>query len=283
MTEKLKKTFSIIFFYFFVGFLTVQAQYIEPGLAAGFSWYQGELSADKLGNQFQLFRPQAGIFVRYNVNDYFSTRLNFNYASIKGDDAIEGRSRNLNFKSTLMEFGLTAEFNVLGYQPYALYRVFSPYLFAGVAGFSFNPQGELDGDWHALQPLGTEGQGLNQYPERKAYSRLGFALPFGAGVKYAVNDKWNVGIQVGARYTFTDYLDDVSTTYISDGEMLEGNGELAAALANKSGTAVLTGQERGDDSNNDWYMIAEIFVSYNLFDNGLVGSRGRSRGRRGCY
>ncbi len=259
------------------------AQHPEVGLSLGLSFYQGDLDADNFVKNFRYVRPGAGVFGRYNFSDYVSARVNFNFAQVTADDANEDRARNLNFKSRILEFGLTAEFNILGYQPYGLYKVFSPFVFVGIAGFSFNPKGELDGEWYELQPLGTEGQGLSQYPESEPYSKFAFAIPFGVGAKYALNDKINLGIMLGHRYTFTGYLDDVSTTYVSDAEMLEGKGELAAALANKSGSPVRTGDQRGNGSTNDWYFIGEIFVSYNFLDNGLVGSRRRSGRRKGCY
>jgi opacity protein-like surface antigen len=275
--------FRILFVFLFLAPFVAKSQHIEAGLSAGLATYSGDLDPDQFAGHLELLRPSAGVFGRYYFNDFFNARLNFQYARLNGDDAVSERTRNLHFRSDIFEVGLNVEFNILGYQPYALYSPFSPYLFGGIAFFSFNPKAEYEGEWVELQPLGTEGQFLSQYPERAPYSKSAFAIPFGAGVKYALNDSWNIGLQAGLRMTFTDYLDDVSTTYISDAEMLEGAGELAAALANRSGEPVRTGFERGNPDTNDWYFIAEIFVSYNFLDNGLVGSRSRGRRGRGCY
>lgn len=274
-----------IFLFLFVLLLPIpgRSQHLEAGLSAGLAGYSGDLDPENVSDHFQLLQPSAGIFGRYYFSDFLNARLNFQYARLRGDDAISDRPRNLHFRSDIFEVGLNLEFNILGYQPYALYRPFSPYLFGGIAFFSFNPKAEYEGEWLALQPLGTEGQFLEQYPDREPYARTAFAIPFGAGVKYALNDTWNIGLQAGLRMTFTDYLDDVSATYISDSEMLEGAGELAAALANRSGEPVSTGFERGNPDTHDWYFIAELFVSYNFLDNGLVGSRSRGRRGRGCY
>lgn len=260
--------------------ISLQAQHTEIGLLAGISNYQGDLAPSNLKTSLGQTHAAFGIFGRYNFGDFVAARLGFNYATISGDDAKYDRKRNLSFRSSLLEFSLTGEFNILGYQPYALQRVFSPYVFAGVAMTHFNPRTKYDGEWVELQPLGTEGQGIQGYPSK--YNLLAFSIPVGIGVKYALNDRWNIGLEVGMRKTFTDYLDDVSTNYVEEDVLLAGNGELAATLANRTGGEVAPGSVRGNPDNDDWYVITGITVSYNFLDNGLVGSRSRSRRKSGC-
>ena len=128
-------------------------------------------------------------------------------------------------------------------------------------------------------------------PGRQAkYNLSDFAIPFGIGVKYALTDKINLGLELGARWTMTDYLDDVSGTYVTYPDLLANNGELAAALGNRTGelmennepVVVETGTQRGDLKDQDWYFILGLTVTYNFMDNGLMGSRGRSRNKAGC-
>ncbi len=267
------------------------AQHFEPGLMIGASNYIGDLARNSRKVYMKETRPALGLFMRYNLNDFVTLKAYGNYASIAGEDANADdeaiQTRNLSFRSTLVEFGVTGEFNLSGYQPYALSKVFSPYLFIGVSAVWFNPKAKYNGDWIALQPLGTEGQGMPNFPE--AYSRTNFAVPFGIGFKYALTDQLNLGLEFGARRTFTDYLDDVSGTYVAYSELLAGNGELAAALGNRTGellggepVTVPTGTSRGDDARNDWFFIFGVTVSYNFLDNGLMGSRKRSRRKAGC-
>ena len=123
---------------------------------------------------------------------------------------------------------------------------------------------------------------MAEYPDRRQYKQLDFSIPFGVGAKYALTDQWNIGIEIGARATFTDYLDDVSTTYVDLDVLAANNGTLAADLSNRSGLDVTSGTQRGDDGNNDWYFMSGIFISYNFSDNGLVGGRNRSRKKAGC-
>ena len=120
------------------------------------------------------------------------------------------------------------------------------------------------------------------------YKLAQFAIPMGLGVKIAVTERINVGLEAGARKTFTDYLDDVSTDYVNYNELLLGNGALAAALGNRTGEylgtepiQVATGTQRGNPAADDWYFIGGVTVSYNIFgDNG--GLKGGGKESFGC-
>ena len=265
----------------------------EAGVALGVSTYQGDLAPDNIQGSFGNLHASFGGFYRYNFNKFVSAKLGVNYGRLSSDDAKSDaeakRRRNLSFRSDIIEVGLTAEFNVLGYLPYNYARVFSPYVFAGVAGFRFNPHAFFDNQWIELRPLSTEGQGLNEYPDREEYSLIEISIPVGLGVKYALTDQWNIGFEAGFRKTFTDYIDDVSTTYVGRDELLAARGELSANLANRTGeylgtdpVDVQAGRQRGNAENDDAYIIAQLFISFNFSDNGLVGGRSKNRRRSGC-
>ncbi len=268
---------------------SVQAQ-LEAGISVGLSTYQGDLAPNSIGGSFSQLHFSGGVFGRYNINNFLAVKLALNYAKLSGDDAnasSEGQQmRNLSFRSNVFEGALTAEFNILGYQPYNYERTFSPYIFAGVAFFHFDPEAFFDNEWVDLQPLGTEGQGIDGFEE--PYKLYQFAIPFGIGVKYALNDQWNIGLEVGLRKTFTDYIDDVSTIYGDNSVIAAGNGELAAALNDRAGE--LTNEpvirtetsQRGNADKDDSYIITGIFISYNFADNGLVGGRRKSKRKTGC-
>src|SRR5208283_3885074 len=104
------------------------------------------------------------------------------------------------------------------------------YLFAGASVMYFNPHGEWNGQWYALRPLSTEGEGL--VPTRRKYSLIQPAIPLGIGFKFALNDKWSVGIEYGIRITFTDYIDDVSKTYFDPTLLSQEKGPIAVHFAN---------------------------------------------------
>ncbi|MFT5383941.1 MAG: opacity protein-like surface antigen [Saprospiraceae bacterium] len=274
------KKFCLLFI-MIIPFL-LQAQYKEIGLIAGTSNYQGDLSPADLSNSLDRTHASFGAFGRYNMNNHVSVKLGITYGTISGDDVDNNYSRNLSFKSDLLDVSITGEFNVLGYQPYALERVFSPYLFAGIGIVHFNPRTQYEGEWVELQPLGTEGQGSSAEFGSK-YGLTQVVIPFGGGLKYAINDSWNLGLELGIRKTFTDYLDDVSNRYVDEDLLLQNNGELAVALANRSGEPIPAGRQRGNPDAKDWYIFTGFSVSYNFLDNGLVGSRSRGRKNSGCF
>ena len=280
----MKKILQILLFILPVSLF---GQGLEAGLLAGFSNYAGDMTPSfsrVVGGTQAAF----GAFVRYNINNSFTAKFHGLYAGVAGDDAKTSdevlQDRNLHFKSSIIEFGLTGEFNILGYTPYALSSPFSPYLFLGINVFHYNPKAEYDGEWVALQPLGTEGQGTDAFPERKQYKRLAINIPMGIGVKYAINDLWNVGFEMGARKLFTDYIDDVSLSYVDAATLTAANGELAANLSNRSGLEKTSEDLRGTSvlPKSDWYFVTMITISYNFLDNGLVGSRHRNRRKSGC-
>jgi hypothetical protein len=275
----------LLFFAIILFPLSLTAQQFEVGLLFGVSTYQGDIAPSTNRLDLNDLHPSLGVFGRYNVNRFITARASFSYGKLSGTDAQandEGRrQRNLSFQSKLYEFGLTGEINIFGYEAEGLQRRFSPYIFGGIAVFHFNPETNYQGQLVELQPLGTEGQGMEGFSEK--YKLTQFAIPMGAGVKFAVSEKFNIGLEAGVRKTFTDYLDDISTDYVNYSQLLRGNGELAAALGNRTGeylgtepVDIPTGSQRGNPNVDDWYFIAGVTISYNIFGNsGGLGRRGK--------
>lgn len=280
-----KKSLILILHLFLIPIFSL-SQYSEIGITLGVSAYQGDLSPSTNRLNPGQINPMAGLFGRYNFNQHLAARAGFNFGVISGDDSKStiqpNMGRNLSFRSNIFEGNLLLEFNILGYEPYNLEKPWSPFIFAGIAFFHHNPKTKFNDEWIELQPLGTEGQGLAAYPDRTPYSLTGFAIPFGGGIKFALNDTWNIGAEAGVRMTFTDYLDDVSTTYVEESLLIEQN-PLSATLANRSGGFIEPGVRRGNDQIADYYAFFGITLSRNFLDNGLVGSRKRARrSKSGC-
>lgn len=253
---------------------------VEVGIMLGGSNYSGEL-ADK---QFQNFRFAGGILGRFNLNDYITLKGNVFYGTIAGADSLSSdagrKARNLSFYSPLFEFGGQVEWNLFGYNPIAKKgKRFSPYLFAGVAVYKYNPQGYLDDEWVELQPIATEGQGTTQFQERKKYNLTQVSIPFGAGFKVRIADKWTLGYEFGLRYTFNDYLDDVSMTYVNPLILSAnyGTNSNSVRLADRSSAEVKSQREynpltnvgpaRGNPNTNDWYTYTGVTLTYTIFGN----------------
>jgi hypothetical protein len=262
------KYLSTLLLFVLVNSAQLKAQFSEFGLMGGVSFYLGDLNPDI---PFKQVMPAGGAFYRYNFNERFSVRGAFTMGYLKGNDAkskvASQIDRNLNFESFIYDFAITGEFNFFKYAPGDMQHPITPFLFGGIAVFKFNPiTTAADGNKYELQPLGTEGQGTTFYPDRKKYSLTTASIPFGLGMKANISKTFSVGLEWGMRYTFTDYLDDVSGTYASPDVIQAERGDIAYELANRSTLTdeTLEGRQRGNSKTNDWYSFALITFSMNI-------------------
>lgn len=263
---------------------------LEARLGVGMSNFLGDLGgANRVGTHFfrdyeiVMTRPAAYIGMRYYIPDSrFGATFNLLYARVSGRDNLTKdpyrQNRNLNFRSPIVELSIQMEYYFRKRQQGARYNLrevvgakqvnMDWYIFAGFGGFWFNPKGQYNGTWYALQPLGTEGQNL--VPTRRPYRRWSTCIPYGVGGKYGIDQNISVGFEIGFRYTFTDYIDDVSTSYVDNKLIQINNGQLAAELADPS-LGVIDGAstpeaQRGDPRYNDMYMFFMFNVNYKLTD-----------------
>lgn len=254
--------------------LFVKAQYEsfhhegEFGFQLGAAHYFGDLNPDK-----KLNRPKitAGIFYRKQLSNYVAVRVGANFAQLGYSDRYENKNefqmrRNLSFNSNIFELMLQGDFNFFSFNPTDPGQRFTPYLTFGAGFFNFNPYAYLDNKKYFLRPLGTEGQLSALYPDRKLYLTTAFAFPVGFGVKYAFNEKVNINLEVSHRFTTTDYLDDVSTTFAGLGAFQ--NLTPAYYLQDRSyelGTRIGTaGKQRGFSGQKDQYMFVTVGLTFNI-------------------
>lgn len=259
-------------------------QDLQFGITGGLIGYSGDLDAPKLSTNLQNMKATGGIFVRNIITDRFSLRGNLMIGSILGDDALSGRDwqveRNLNFTSRLVEVAALLELNIFNFGDEG--KRWTPYLAAGGAYFHHNPRTDYNGQSIDLQPLGTEGQGISgDFPE--PYSLNLFTVPVGGGVKYKLNDKITLQGEILSRFTFNDYLDDVSGSYVNYFELLNANGQLAAELGLRQvdrdiAREIETGSQRGSADVNDYYYSGTISVIFNI--GTMSGGKGDGEG---CY
>ena len=271
-------------------FSFLQAQYLEAGFGVGASLYEGDLSPDSPLKRFQLLRPAGSAFVKWHLNPKFDWALNVNYLQLYGDDKKSDnagrKERNLDFTSNVFEFNTTLEWNILGFEPERLYSPFSPYIFARAGIFHHNPKTKYQDTWYELQPLGTEGQGLSQYPEREYYKLWQPNLLLGIGIKWALTERLNLSSDFGVRLVFTDYLDDASSSYIASPEIAEVHGPIAAALSNRigegrgTGPVILpSGSLRASPNSTDYYLVGFVKLSWNLYNVEPLAGR---KNQMGC-
>ncbi len=253
---------------FFTTLQSALAQSREAGLMLGVMGYKGDLNP--VMYRMKSLDPGIGIVYRRCYNNHWSFKAGLNYGHIEADDANAdanwAHNRNLMFKSMILEFTGQMEFNFLPYQTANPNTRFSPYLLGGFSVFRFNPKALYNGDWVELQPLGTEGQGLPG-SNSKIYKRTSFAMTFGGGFKFKIARRFGLTIESGVRRTYTDYLDDVSTTYADPLAVRKEYGKAAGVLSDRSLEKPIggnIGRQRGDTSKKDWYSFTGIQLTYTL-------------------
>lgn len=273
---------------------TESSSVFEVGISMGPTNFLGDLGGNVgkgtkfiKDNNFPMTKFMFGAYLSYQPNEWLGFRLAINRGTLEGDDAVikgkggleEARKyRNSNFRSRITEGMLLAEFYptvFLEGDPSDVFGRIRPYLLAGLGIFHFNPQGTdpLTNEWVDLKPLHTEGQGFAEYPTRKEYKLTQVNIPLGFGAKYFLSESVNLGLEVLHRTTFTDYIDDVSTTYIDPAAFYAhlplAQAQLAERMANKSGnngatTQYAVGSKRGTATNNDAYFSVNVKLGFRL-------------------
>jgi hypothetical protein len=236
--------------------------------------------------KIQSSRPSIQAGYKYMIIPSISVKATALWGYIHGDDALTKNAvrnnRNLSFRSAIGEFNLIGEFypwrervspryKLHGIHGYATFTLM-PYFFTGIGLTLFNPKAKLNGNWLALQPLGTEGQGFPGRPAK--YKRYTANVPIGIGGKYMIDKKWSLSIELSVRYTFSDYLDDVSTSYYFPDQIATANGPEAGILSNRElvydgnfgvttyGNGLVEYKQRGNPNYNDAYMFAIFSINY---------------------
>jgi hypothetical protein len=215
-------------------------------------------------------RPAASIHIAATYQYAIGARLELLSGSVQASDnelknvasSSYGRfERNLHFKSRITDIQFIVDVHPLFLMTDKVPRL-SPYALAGIGYFFFNPQAQLNGQWHSLQPLRTEGQGFYEYPDRRPYKLRQFNVPLGIGLRYEAGPVFYLRLELVHRILTTDYLDDVSRDYIDPklfsvyltanqivlaSRLADRKSELNAAYTTK------VGDKRGNPLNNDAY------------------------------
>lgn len=265
------------------------AQGLELGVKGGFSLYTGDLSPAEFGFYFEDMNFAAGAYLRYRPTARFGIRVDGNFGRIsaeqprfiangEGSFALVER----NFQSQISEFGATLEYDLFSVGDYD-YNYAAFYLYGGVGVLTYNPQSSLDGVLVDLQPLRTEGQGLD--PTNPNYDATPYELTravgiFGGGIRTRVAGRIVIGFEVGTRFTGSDYLDDVSDTQVRYLDIISGpNGNQAGFFSNP---AVTNPNEIDPDftyvrggEHNDYYFVGSLTLGI------TIGEGGSSK--TGCY
>ena len=262
MNKKLILHFLI---YFIIPTLNF-SQTNEFGVFIGGSLFHGDIGYQNAELSILNSKKSLGVEYKRNFNYHFGVKISIIngevYANNKESGNIFREQQNLNFKSKITEIGVLFEMNFRPYISREEDYNHTPFVFTGVTNFYFNPLSNYDGKWYNLRPLTTEGQGLDAYPARELYKLNGFAIPIGVGYKLNLYNAFTISFNLGWRITFTDYIDDVSTTYI-DPSLLNSIGQ---DLSNPSDNMFVEGFQRGDPYDNDKYGFLGISILYSFKD-----------------
>ncbi|WP_343855922.1 DUF6089 family protein [Fulvivirga kasyanovii] len=264
-----------------------EKRYNYVGVSVNAFNYFGDLAplSNRASTDIAFTRPGIGVFWGHRFGPFYTLRASFTYGTIRGDDFESADPndddakfryvRNLHFRNRIKELTVVAMFDLFKNESSYISRVqWTPYVYGGLTVFHHNPQAFVPedsglpeaGTWVDLEPLGTEGQYADLDPTAvnagiEPYSKFQFAIPLGIGIRYRLNQVLDLSFETGVRYTFTDYLDDVSQNYVDPGVF--GDDELARLMSDLSyyPTAPVSGSERELDNPN----IQEIYGNTDTF------------------
>lgn len=238
-----------------------QAQNFHFSGRFGLAGYQGDL---KDGQYLSQDHIMGSIGALYDLSEHIAARTYFSLTKLQGDDK-KGSSamqlRNLNFQSKLFEWELSAQYSFFSLND----KWWTPYVFAGAGLYHFNPYtSDAGGNKVYLAPLSTEGQGFIN--GKSNYKLTQFNIPLGIGATYSLGEDVRLGLELGYRKLFTDYLDDVSTNYVDQAALLAARGPQAVDLAWRGDEVngapyPAGGLTRGGADHKDGYYYAALTLT----------------------
>lgn len=238
-----------------IGFqINGKSQDLEIGLFGGGSYYNGEINP---GKPFMQTKMAYGLLARYNLNKRMALRLNAYRGTLTGDDAVAKykEDRGLSFTSDITDLSVIFEFNFLPFFVGSEKSYWTTYIFGGASVFFFNPKaGGVE-----LREIGTEGQNIG-FEGREKYSLTGFSIPFGLGLKYSLTKRIGIGLEWGMHKTYTDYIDDISSTYYLNGSSIDP--ENTAGVLSDPTLSHGVYEQRGNPEKNDWFSFAGLSITY---------------------
>ena len=245
-----------------------KSQIVEVGATAGLSYYIGDINPSR---HFAQSEFGWGASVRYYQSPRWAFRFQYSNLNIAASDAKSSfrPERGLAFSDKINDFSIIAEFNFFDYWTGSKRNFITPYIFAGVSVFTFEP---ISADGKPLQPMCTEGV---------EYNLVNMSIPFGIGVKYSLCKRVGVSLEWRLHKSFTDYIDDIHGVY-PEASLVNGNYVYSDPTGNYE-----PGMQRGNGStdsslgfNCDWYGTLGLTLSFKF---NLPKKKGCGIGSNGRY
>lgn len=246
----------------------VKSQIVEIGATAGLSYYIGDINPS---NHFSQSEFGWGASIRYYQSSRWAFRFQYSNLNLSAADAESSfrPERGLAFTDKVNDFSIIAEFNFFDYWTGSKRSFVTPYIFAGISVFTFNP---MSTDGRPLQPIQTEGV---------EYGLVSMSIPFGVGVKYSLGKRVGLALEWRLHKTFTDYIDDIHGVY-PEVDLVNGNYVYSDPTGNYE-----PGMQRGNGTtdsslgfNCDWYGTLGLTVSFKF---NLPKKKGCGVGTNGRY
>lgn len=204
------------------------SQINEIGVFGGGSNFIGDVGATDYINPNA---PSLGIIYKWNKSKRHSWRASIIYSDLKSYDSKSDdprrKQRDYDFDSNLLELSAGLEFTFLDFDLHTGEKVATPYLYSGIAFAKHD-------DFYYLNGIQT--------PDNATSWAVG--IPMALGFKASIIEGFVFGIEVGARYTFSDSL--------------EGS---FPANPNKQE------YQFGNINNNDWYVFSGLTLTYTFGQN----------------
>lgn len=262
---------------------------LEAGISGGIMNSLTDLGGRKgAGRAFikdlnlKVTHPCYSFYATATYKDAIGLRLELTSGQISSSDGLLQKTdprpggrygRNLSFQTAIKELQSSIEIHPLFLKIYEENQApfWSPYIISGIGYYTFNPRASLNGRLYDLHPLKLEGQGFAEYPDHKPYALHQFNIPVGIGLRYEINALLQARLEIIHRLLFTDYLDDVSTTYIDASlfpmYLSPGMAAVATALYSRMqelqpSYRITEGMKRGNASDNDAYFSMQLKIGW---------------------
>jgi hypothetical protein len=209
-----------------------QSQIYEIGVFVGGSNFIGDVGSTNYISPNQT--AFGGVF-KWNRSERHSLRVSLMYSNIEGQDSKSDDPRRIergySFDNSLFEISAGMEFTFLDFNLHDGVKKATPYLYTGIS--------MANHDNYYFSPNGVY---LSEDTTSWAYG-----IPMILGFKTTVSNNFILGIEVGARYTFSDELDGS----VPDSKQRQN-------------------LRFGNINSNDWYVFSGVTLTYTF-------------GERPCY
>ncbi|WP_346880739.1 DUF6089 family protein [uncultured Algibacter sp.] len=205
------------------------AQINEIGIFVGGSNFIGDVGATNYISPNQL---AIGGLYKWNRSKRHSYRASIIFSELEGIDTNSDDPRRIQrgfeFSSKVTELSLGMEFTFIDFNLHSGKTLGTPYLFSGIT--------VANHDNHYFE---------NGIQTDENTSSWAFGIPMAIGYKTNFLGNFILGLEIGARYTFSDELDGSVPSEASRQQQFQF----------------------GNINNNDWYVFSGITLTYTFGEN----------------